>query len=169
MKEGVHHPSRRSVLAALTALGLTGGRASAQERQEQSPERFVAHIEPRTIERRTDRFRIQYQTPIVVHPENAGIAQHIEVFACVLQRDAAGAPQRTILKNIAFSRNATGVFTLSPADFLAEHEQLVALSMKIEADHAEYKQLFGTQQLPFAITSEPPIPEGYSCSEKQIS
>jgi hypothetical protein len=169
MKEGAQHLPRRTVLAGLAALALTGTKVSSQERQEKSPERFVATIEPRTIERRTDRFRIQYQTPIVVHPENAGIAQHIDVFACVLQRDAGGAPRGTILKNIAFSRNAAGTFTLSSADFLAEHEQLVELSIRTEADHTEHTQLFSRQQLPFSISSEPPIPEGYSCSEKQVS
>ncbi len=170
MNEGVPlRPSRRSVLAGLAALALSSDAAISQDRKEKTPERFAVRIEPQRIERRTDTFVISYETPIVVEPENAGIAQHIDVYACVLQRDSAGAPLRTIQKNIAFSRNTQGTFTLSPHEFLEAHEQLVELSVRAEADHTEFPQLFGSARFPYTVQTESSIPDGYSCSERHIS
>jgi hypothetical protein len=165
--------TRRNVLAGVGAsLGMLMGRGTSvfgQDVQKESPLQFSADVAPRLLKKRTDNFIISYASPEYIPKDNLGVAQHVEVFACVLQRNGVGAPIGTIRKNIAFSRFSKGTFTLSPAEFLEGNEQLVELSVRSEADSPEHAPLFAVPLGLVTVEGESQIPPGFDCVPKQIS
>ncbi|MFZ2593404.1 MAG: hypothetical protein WAX38_01370 [Minisyncoccia bacterium] len=166
--------NRRTVLAGIGAsLGLLAGRvpnAFGQSVDKESPQAFSADVAPRVLKKRTDNFIISYASPEYAPKDTVGIAQHVEVFACVLQRNSAGVPTGTIRKNIAFSRFSKGTFTLSLPSFLDANEQLVELSVRSEADSPEHTPLFAVVPLgSVTVEGEPSIPPGFDCTPKPTS
>lgn len=146
----------------MAAAVLAAPDAVAQEHIESRA--LNAKLHPERLASRSDMFDLSFETPAM--KDGLAPTRTTTLFACILKRDASGAPLRTYKKEVNHSKGISGIFRMRPTEFLEDSEQLVELHLKSVGEYSNTGSYAADAFFALPIAGEPSIPNGFTCDQK---